>query len=241
MDYSGMLPAIFLSRPNRFISICQLDGQPVVAHVKNTGRCRELLIPGTQVLLERAKDPSRKTQYTLTHVQKGKRLIQIDSQAPNRLVLEALQAGTLTLPHLGKPDLIRPETMYGESRLDFYLEAEGKKAFAEVKGVTLERENWAYFPDAPTQRGIKHLEHLAKAVREGYLAYVIFVIQMEGMEGFSPNWQTHPAFGQALLDAREAGVIPLAFSARMTSSYARLAEQVPIDLRKGEKENAAKQ
>ena len=157
MEYQQVLPAVFIERPNRFVALCMLEGHPVTAHVKNTGRCRELLTPGAAVFLQYQPAPGRKTQYTLTHVQKGKRLVHIDSQAPNRLVEEALRASRLSLPGMGRPQVIRPETFYGESRFDFYLEAGEKRAFAEVKGVTLEENGWARFPDAPTERGVKHL------------------------------------------------------------------------------------
>ena len=174
MEYQQVLPAVFIERPNRFVALCMLEGHPVTAHVKNTGRCRELLTPGAAVFLQHQPAPGRKTQYTLTHVQKGKRLVHIDSQAPNRLVEEALRASRLSLPGRRRPQVIRPETFYGESRFDFYLEEGEKRAFAEVKGVTLEENGWARFPDAPTERGVKHLQHLARAAEEGYLCYVVF-------------------------------------------------------------------
>ncbi|MDD3192577.1 MAG: DNA/RNA nuclease SfsA [Oscillospiraceae bacterium] len=233
MEYQELLSAIFMERPNRFVAICILDGEPVAAHVKNTGRCRELLVPGAEVLLQYHPAPGRKTRYTLTHVQKGERLIHIDSQAPNHLVEEALRQGRLALPGFGTPELIRPETFYGDSRFDFYLEAVEKRGFAEIKGVTLEEEGWARFPDAPTERGVKHLEHLARAAAQGYWCYVIFVIQMSGIRGFSPNWRTHPAFGEALLKAQKAGVVPLAFESIVTPQRVELSAPVEIDLLKG--------
>lgn len=236
LEYDRMFPAVFQSRPNRFLAQCMLGGQLVTAHVKNTGRCRELLVPGARVLLQHTPAPGRKTRYTLALVQKAGRWVQIDSQAPNRLVEEALRCRRLALPGLGEAQTIRPETVYGQSRFDFYLEGGGKKAFAEVKGVTLEQGGWACFPDAPTQRGVKHLEHLAHAAREGYLCYVIFVIQMSGILGFCPNWKTHPAFAEALLRACEEGVIPLAFETTVTPEQAQLAGPVPVDLRKGKNE-----
>ena len=233
MKYENLRPAIFLARPNRFIAHCRLDGEEVIAHVKNTGRCRELLIPGTTVYLQYEDKATRKTAYTLSHVQKGRRIIQIDSQAPNRLVKEALEEGRLSLPGFGVPTLIRPETFYGESRFDLYLENGEKKAFVEIKGVTLEADDWARFPDAPTERGIKHLSHLAKAAAEGYFCYAVFVIQMEEIRGFSPNYATHPAFGKALIEAQKQGVVPLAFGCRVTLNEAVLADPVPVDLWKG--------
>lgn len=237
MEYQQVLPAVFIERPNRFVALCMLEGHPVTAHVKNTGRCRELLTPGAAVFLQHQPAPGRKTQYTLTHVQKGKRLVHIDSQAPNRLVEEALRASRLSLPGMGRPQVIRPETFYGESRFDFYLEAGEKRAFAEVKGVTLEENGWARFPDAPTERGVKHLQHLTRAAEEGYLCYVVFVIQMSGIQGFSPNWKTHPAFGEALLQAKKAGVVPLAFECEVLPQRVQLAGPVKIDYGKGKEES----
>ena len=236
MEYQQIFPAVFLERPNRCTAVCSLDGAQVLAHVKNTGRCRELLTPDARVFLQHNSAPGRKTRYTLTHVQKGERLVHIDSQAPNRLVEEALRNGSLSLPGLGKPQIIRPETFYGDSRFDFYLEGPGTRGFAEIKGVTLEEDGWARFPDAPTERGVKHLEHLARAAGEGYLCYVIFVIQMGGIRLFSPNWQTHPAFGQALVSAQNAGVRLLAFQTDVTPLRVELAGPVPIDLEKGRNE-----
>ena len=170
-------------------------------------------------------------------MQKGKRLVHIDSQAPNRLVEEALRASRLSLPGMGRPQVIRPETFCGESRFDFYLEAGEKRAFAEVKGVTLEENGWARFPDALTERGVKHLQHLARAAEEGYLCYVVFVIQMSGIQGFSPNWKTHPAFGEALLQAKKAGVVPLAFECEVLPQRVQLAGPVKIDYGKGKEES----
>lgn len=236
MEYQQIFSAVFLSRPNRFTAVCSLDGAEVLAHVKNTGRCRELLVPGAQVLLQYQPAPDRKTRYTLTHVQKGERLVHIDSQAPNHLVEEALRNGSLSLPGLGGLCAIRPETFYGDSRFDFYLEGTQARGFAEVKGVTLEEDGWARFPDAPTQRGVKHLEHLVRAAGEGYLCYAIFVIQTGGIRLFSPNWRTHPAFGQALISAQNAGVCLLAFETDVTPLRVELAGPVPIDLEKGRNE-----
>lgn len=236
MEYQQIFSAVFLSRPNRFVAVCSLGGEQVLAHVKNTGRCRELLVPGAQVLLQYHPAPGRKTRYTLTHVWKEERLIHIDSQAPNRLVEEAMRKGALSLPGLGTPQVIRPETFYGNSRFDFYLEGNSAKGFMEVKGVTLEEDGWARFPDAPTERGIKHLEHLVKASGEGYACYVVFVIQMGAVRLFSPNWRTHPAFGEALISAQNAGVCLLAFETKVTPLRVELAGPVPIDLEKGRNE-----
>ncbi len=209
----AVVPALFLDRPNRFIAHCQLlhDGIPgkaVVCHVKNTGRCRELLVPGTLVYLcQAAPDSKRKTDYDLIAVQKGDRLINIDSQAPNAAAAEFLQT---------RYDVVRPEVRYGDSRIDFAVEKDGKRSFIEVKGVTLERSDVVYFPDAPTERGTKHLLELQRAVAEGYGAAVLFVIQMENVRYFAPNVQTDPTFAAALRDAAAAGVEVWAYCCRVT-------------------------
>ena len=199
MNYSNIVRAEFVSRPNRFIAYVDIDGKRERVHVKNTGRCRELLIPGVEVILEHSDNPERKTAYDLIAVYKeGLGLINIDSQAPNRVVGEWLAEKGL--------ELIKPEYTYGSSRIDFYMEEEGKRILMEVKGCTLEREKIGYFPDAPTERGVKHLNELKRAAKEGYLAYVAFVIQMEGIREVRPNIETHAAFGEALREAKEAGV-----------------------------------
>ena len=199
MNYSNIVRAEFVSRPNRFIAYVDIEGKREKVHVKNTGRCRELLIPGVEVILEHSDNPERKTAYDLIAVYKeGLGLINIDSQAPNRVVGEWLAEKGL--------ELIKPEYTYGSSRIDFYMEEEGKRILMEVKGCTLAREKIGYFPDAPTERGVKHLNELKRAAKEGYLAYVAFVIQMEGIREVRPNIETHAAFGEALREAKEAGV-----------------------------------
>lgn len=199
MNYLNIVRAEFVSRPNRFIAYVDIEGKREKVHVKNTGRCRELLIPGVEVILEHSDNPERKTAYDLIAVYKdGLGLINIDSQAPNRVVGEWLAEKGL--------ELIKPEYTYGSSRIDFYMEEEGKRILMEVKGCTLEREKIGYFPDAPTERGVKHLNELKRAAKEGYLAYVAFVIQMEGIREVRPNIETHAAFGEALREAKEAGV-----------------------------------
>ncbi|MGI6081004.1 MAG: DNA/RNA nuclease SfsA [Candidatus Avilachnospira sp.] len=199
MNYSNIVRAEFVSRPNRFIAYVDIEGKREKVHVKNTGRCRELLIPGVEVILEHSDNPERKTAYDLIAVYKeGLGLINIDSQAPNRVVGEWLAEKGI--------ELIKPEYTYGSSRIDFYMEEEGKRILMEVKGCTLEREKIGYFPDAPTERGVKHLNELKRAAKEGYLAYVAFVIQMEGIREVRPNIETHAAFGEALREAKEAGV-----------------------------------
>lgn len=199
MKYKTVIKATFLDRPNRFIAHVLLDGAPETVHVKNTGRCGELLLPGAEVWLERSDNPARKTAYDLIAVRKkGGLLVNIDSQAPNQVVREWLEGQGCSR--------IVPEYAYGSSRIDFYLERDGARCLLEVKGCTLERDGIGYFPDAPTERGVKHLRELARAVEDGYRAAVAFVIQMDGVTEVRPNTETHPAFGDALRAARAAGV-----------------------------------
>lgn len=199
MKYAHVRSAIFLDRPNRFIAHVELDGQCETVHVKNTGRCRELLIPGCEVYLARADNPNRKTAWDLIAVRKSNGLlINIDSQAPNAVVREWLMTGDYSVVH--------PEYVYGDSRMDFYLERGDEKLLMEVKGCTLEIDGIGYFPDAPTQRGVKHLRELEKEVRDGYRAILAFVIQMDGITEVRANTETHPAFAAELDKAVSSGV-----------------------------------
>jgi len=226
MQYQAVKKGIFLHRPNRFIAQVKIDGQTETVHVKNTGRCRELLIPGATVYLEESGNPNRKTRFDLIAVEKGDLLINMDAQAPNQVFREWAESGAFR-PELA---LLRPETTWGKSRFDFYWEGSGKKGFVEVKGVTLEVGGLALFPDAPTERGIKHLEELIACRQEGYEAAVCFVIQMAGMSAFAPNERTHPAFGEALRRARDAGVEVLAYSCRVWPDRLELDAPVPVFL-----------
>jgi len=226
MRYENIHKAVFLSRPNRFIAKVLLDGEELTVHVKNTGRCKELLVPGRAVYLEKSDNPARKTAYDLVAVEKGERLINMDSQAPNRLFREWAQAGRF-IPGL---TLLRPETVWGNSRFDFYWEAGPRKGFVEVKGCTLEEGNWTYFPDAPTDRGVKHLHELIRAGEQGFESAVCFVIQMADVAGFSPNDRTHPAFGAALRQAACAGVEVLAVECAVTPGEAHITGPVSIKL-----------
>ncbi len=226
MTYPNSIPARFLSRPNRFVAQVELDGVETTVHVKNTGRCRELLVPGARVWLVKSDNPSRKTAYDLVAVEKGDRLINMDSQAPNAVFGEWAQAGCF-VPGL---TLLKPEYKHGDSRFDFYWEAGDRKGFVEVKGVTLEQDGAVYFPDAPTQRGIKHLHGLTTCLDEGYEAAVCFVIQMEQAYFFSPNDETHPAFGEALRQAHAAGVRVLALSCSVTPDSLSISAPVPVRL-----------
>ena len=222
MKYSNWTEGIFLSRPNRFIAHVQREGKTEVCHVKNTGRCKELLLPNARVILHRPDTAGRKTKYDLIGVQKGEQLINMDSQAPNKIALEWLQT-------LGF-SVIQPEKTFLHSRFDFYLEKGNKKIFAEVKGVTLEQEGRAFFPDAPTERGVKHLQELMKCREEGFEAWVIFMIQMKGILSFSPNESTHPQFAQALREAREKGVWMTALDCDVTEDTITVRKSVPIQL-----------
>lgn len=204
MKYPNVCKGIFLERPNRFIAYVEIDGRREVCHVKNTGRCKELLIPGREVYLTRSHNPARKTAYDLIAVQKGARMINMDSQLPNAAAFEWLMEKK---DEFGIAKLKR-EVTHGSSRFDLWgMKEDGKEFFVEVKGVTLEEEGVVRFPDAPTRRGIKHVEELARCVKEGYGAAMLFVIQMEDAAWFEPNRDTHAAFGDALKNAEGAGVV----------------------------------
>lgn len=226
MQYHSIKKGIFHARPNRFIAHVEVDGAMEVVHVKNTGRCRELLVPGAIVYLEEGRNPARKTKYDLIAVEKGDLLVNMDAQAPNKVFQEWAEAGGF-LPGL---TLLRPETTWGSSRFDFYWEAGERRGFVEVKGVTLEDEGHARFPDAPTERGVKHLEELIRCQEEGYEAAVCFVIQMAGMKDFAPNDVTHPAFGAALRKAAAAGVRVLAQECMVTPETLTMAGPVTVRL-----------
>ena len=227
MKYNNMIAANFIERLNRFIAYVDLAGERTRVHVKNTGRCRELLQDNVLVYLEKSDNPQRATDYDLVAVDKNGRLINMDSNAPNKAVGEWLAAGGL----YRDVSLVRPETTFGSSRFDFYVESEsGERAFIEVKGVTLENDNIAAFPDAPSARAVKHVEELAQACAQGYEAYLIFVVQMKGIRHVEPNWQTQPAFGEALKKARRAGVRLLAYDCLVETDGMTLHEPVPVVL-----------
>ena len=205
MHYPNMVPGTFLSRPNRFIAQIEIDGQIETVHVKNTGRCRELLPVGAEVWCQKSGNPNRKTKYDLITVRKGDRLINMDSQAPNIAAGEWLKCGGL-----GNVENLKAESFHGDSRFDFSFTLDGKPCFLEVKGVTLENDGICAFPDAPTERGTKHLKGLTQAARDGYGAFVLFVIQMADVKYLHPNDATDPDFGAALREAAAAGVNILA-------------------------------
>ncbi len=225
MRYENMAPGIFLRRPNRFIAHVLIDGQEEVVHVKNTGRCRELLPEGARVWCAVSDNPARKTKYDLITVQKGERLINMDSQAPNAAVKEWLLGGGL-----GEISHLRPETTHGGSRFDFFFERGGKTCFLEVKGVTLELDGVCAFPDAPTERGARHLQHLTKLAQEGHEAWALFVIQMADVKYLHPNDSTDPTFGRALREAAENGVHVMAVDCRVTPDSLVIGKEVPVRL-----------
>ena len=225
MEYSPMVPGRFLSRPNRFIAHIEIGGREEICHVKNTGRCRELLQPGTTVWCLDAASPARKTQYDLICVEKAGRLINMDSQAPNKAAGEWLAVGGL-----GVIENLRSETTQGNSRFDFSFTKDGKPCFLEVKGVTLENNGVCAFPDAPTERGVKHLKELTALAKAGYGAYVLFVIQMADVKYLHPNDATDPAFGNALREAARAGVQILAMDCQVTPNTMVLNKPVTVKL-----------
>lgn len=226
MQYDSIVQGRFLARPNRFIAHVEVDGREVIAHVKNTGRCRELLVPGAAVYLQDwgESHDGRKTRYDLIAVEKGSLLVNMDSQAPNKVFAQWARAGEF-VPEL---TLLKPECTWGSSRFDFYWESPHQRGFVEVKGVTLEHDGWVRFPDAPTQRGVKHLDELIRAKEEGYEVAVCFVVQMEGMRCFSPNDETHPAFGEALRRADRAGVQIRAVECHVTPDTLRMTKEIPV-------------
>lgn len=238
MKYETIREGIFIKRQNRFVATVETDGRPETVHVRNTGRCRELLVPGSRVYLEDfdGRMGKRKLRYSVVAVEKkvpgGIITINMDSQAPNRAVGEALEAGKLRLEGMGELKSLKSEYRYGASRMDFYaVDDRGREALIEVKGVTLEEDGIARFPDAPTQRGIKHLEELIKAGREGYGAYMVFVVQMKGPVKFEPNYDTHPEFAETLAKARREGVKLMAVDCIVTPDEMVTDRPVSIELR----------
>ena len=232
MEYSNkMIKAKFIERPNRFVAYCDINGEVEKVHVKNTGKCKELLVPGCEVYLEESNNPARVTKYSLIAVRKGDRLINMDSQVTNKMVYEALEDKSLILPGFHEEiTLIKPEKTYGNSRFDVYIEGKTKKAFIEVKGCTLEIDGVVKFPDAKTERGVKHVKELIKAKEEGYLAYIILVIQMEDVIYFTPNVDMHKEFGDVLKEANEKGVKVLAYDSKVGIDNIKLNNPVKVIL-----------
>lgn len=232
MRYDNIAPARFLRRLNRFVAEVEIDGRVERVHVKNTGRCAELLVPGYAVWLEHSDAPGRKTAYDLVAVEKrteaGARLVNMDSMAPNRAAAEWLARGGL-----GPLENLRAEATVGDSRFDFRAEQGGRPVAVEVKGCTLESGGEARFPDAPTLRGLKHVRGLTALARQGWRCAVLIVIQMKGVHVFRPNWATQPAFGEALREARDAGVEIVAVDCEVGPGYVKIDKSVPVDLNEG--------
>lgn len=228
MKYKKISKGKFLDRPNRFIAHVEMQGRTETVHVKNTGRCRELLIPGTEVVLEESQNPNRKTKFDLVCVKKGSRWINMDSQIPNKVAEEWIRSGGM----FPEKVCVKTEKKYGNSRFDLYVESEKRKAFIEVKGVTLEEQNVVRFPDAPTERGIKHVEELIRCMEEGYEAYLMFVIQMKGVKEFRPNWKMHPEFGEVLSLADRKGVKILAYDCLVTEDMMEILSPVQVNLKR---------
>lgn len=226
MKYENISEGRFISRQNRFIAEVEMQDGRKTVHVKNTGRCRELLVPGAAVYLEKSAAPGRKTDYDLVAVQKDGKIVNMDSLAPNRAVHEWIASGK----YFKDVTLIRPETFYKDSRFDFYVEAGARKIYIEVKGVTLEKDRTALFPDAPSERALKHVEELIGAVGKGFEGYVIFVIQMKGPNRFMPNREAQPEFADALQRAKEAGVHILAYDCSVSADEIELCEPVEVEL-----------
>lgn len=226
MKYENVKKAKFISRPNRFIAYIEIDGKTEVAHVKNTGRCRELLVPGAEIYVQEFDNTARKTKYDLIAVKKGDRLINMDSQVPNKVFGEWVKNGKFT----DGVTLVRPETFYGDSRFDFYIEAGARRIFVEVKGVTLEENGIVRFPDAPTERGVKHLRELTRAKEEGYEAFVAFIVQMDNVSYFEPNDATHLEFGQALREAARNGVSVIALSCHITPDSIEAVKEIEVKI-----------
>ena len=225
MTYDNMTPGVFLARPNRFIAHIEIGGAVEICHVKNTGRCRELLVPGCSVYCQRSDNPGRKTKFDLIAVRKGDRLINMDSQAPNKAAGEWLRDGGL-----GELTDLRAEVKHGDSRYDFSFVKDGKRCFLEVKGCTLESDGVCAFPDAPTERGAKHIRGLTAAAREGYGAYILFVIQMSDVKYIRPHDETDPDFGKALRDAAQNGVQVLAMDCSVTPDTMEIRLPVLVKL-----------
>lgn len=223
MKYSDIVKGTFVSRPNRFIAHVIIDGKEEICHVKNTGRCKELLVEGATVFVQKSNNPSRKTAYDLISVYKGERLINMDSQAPNKVAEEWLRE---RFPEA----VIKKEVTHEDSRFDFYIENKGDKIFVEVKGVTLEKDGVVLFPDAPTQRGVKHLNGLAKWVTEGNKAMALFIVQMNNVKYFTPNKETHPEFAEVLTKAKNQGVEVIAVECEAGESTLTHGKEIDIIL-----------
>lgn len=226
LKYDNVIGAKFISRPNRFVAVAKINGENELIHVKNTGRCRELLVSNADIFAEKASSSQRKTKYDLISVIKNGRLINIDSSAPNKIVREWLENGGL----IKNPSLIKAEKTYKSSRFDFYIEKGERKIFAEVKGVTLEENGVVMFPDAPTARGVKHLRELQSCIKDGFEAYIIFVVQMKGVSYFTPNRKTHAEFADELTKCKNEGVNIVCFDCNVSQNSIEAADFVKVML-----------
>ncbi|MCL2032513.1 MAG: DNA/RNA nuclease SfsA [Methanomassiliicoccaceae archaeon] len=225
MKYPSTLTGTFIERPNRFIAYVEIDGKKERCHVKNTGRCRELLIPGATAVLSVPDNPDRSTRYDLIGVYKGDMLVNIDSQAPNKVVEESIHR----IPGFEDADKVRPEYRYGDSRIDIYAESGGKMKLMEIKGVTLEKNGLALFPDAPTERGLKHVRELEAALKDGYEAYIMFLVQMSGPKVFSPHYEMHEEFASEVERAYGSGVKVLAYDSVVTEDSISLGNPIDVE------------
>lgn len=226
MKYDNIRHGVFISRPNRFIANVEIDGKTQVCHVKNTGRCKELLTDRANVILQEFNSPTRKTKFDLISVYKGDRLINMDSQSPNKIFAEWAPISGI----FGNITLLRAETKFGSSRFDFYMESGDRKAFVEIKGVTLEDGGVVRFPDAPTERGVKHVRELMQCMNEGYDAYIVFIVQMKDVLYLEPNWDTHREFGEVLREAAEHGVKVLAMDCEVSEDTVIARDMVEVRL-----------
>lgn len=231
MIYDNIVKATFIKRPNRFIAHCIVNGKEEIVHVKNTGKCKELLIEGCTVYLQEHDNPNRKTKYSLISVVKGNRLINMDSQIPNKVAYEALINKKIVLPGLDEEIItIKPEKTYKSSRFDIYIETKSKKAFVEIKGVTLEEDGVVLFPDAKTDRGVKHVCELIEASRDGYLSYILFIVQMDNVKYFTPNIKMHPEFGEVLKKANLSGVHIISYNCNVSETSISIKEEIKVML-----------
>jgi len=224
MRYLNTVPGTFIERPNRFIAYVEVNGKIEKCHVKNTGRCKELLIPGVKVILSVSDDPERSTKYDLIAVQKGEMQVNIDSQAPNKVVEESIR----NIPGFEEADEIFHEYKFGNSRIDIFAKSKNKKILMEIKGVTLEKDGVALFPDAPTERGLKHVKELESSLKEGYEAYILFLIQMTGPKTFSPNYEMHEEFAKEVEKANGSGVNVLAYDCIVTEDSILLGKPIEV-------------
>lgn len=229
MEYTKIIKGIFIKRPNRFIAHVSIEGKEEIVHVKNTGRCKELLLPGAKVILEDAfHNPNRKTKYSLIAVWKGNILVNMDSQVPNEVVFNGIKENKI--PELKNIEFLKREVTFNNSRFDIYFEDKNNKGFIEIKGVTLENNNISMFPDAPTERGTKHILEMIDAVEQGYIGIIFFLVQMKGAKSFKPNWEMDRKFSESLKLAREKGVKILAYDSIVTNNSIQIGNPIKVDL-----------